>query len=224
MWQERETHGLPLLPISPPVADNGEVSSRRPSPPTGSSRPGSPVRAAARASASTRKLASRPARTNRPGPHVEFRRGNGTVSISWRAVVFVLVLAVAFVLVTPTLRHFLRQEEAERRLGEELVAAQTRTAELEREIARWDDPEYVRAQARDRLGYVMPGQQAYIVVDPEAVIGEEAQQAYEIERGIATPTGPWHLELWDSIVVAGTTPAAGTSQKDDTITVTEENQ
>ncbi len=86
---------------------------------------------------------------------------------------------------------------------------QARTEELEREIARWDDPDFVRTQARDRLGYVMPGQQPYIVVDPEAVIGEEAQQAYEEEMGIAAPIGPWYLEVWDSIEVAGETPAEG---------------
>lgn len=134
-------------------------------------------------------------------------RNNGTVSISWRAIVLFLVLAVAFVLVTPTLRHFLRQQESERRINDEVVAVQTRSEELERQIALWEDEEYVRSQARDRLGFVMPGQQPYIVVDPEAVIGEEAQQAYEEEMGIAAPVGPWYLEVWDSILVAGETPA-----------------
>lgn len=134
-------------------------------------------------------------------------RNNGTVSISWRLIVFVLVVAVSFVLVTPTLRHFLRQQEIERSLNDEVAAVQARTAELERELARWEDPDFVRSQARDRLGYVMPGEQPYIVVDPEAVIGEEAQQAYEEEMGWAQPVGPWYLEVWDSIVVAGETPA-----------------
>ncbi len=134
-------------------------------------------------------------------------RNNGTVSLSWRLIVFVLVVAVSFVLVTPTLRHFLRQQEIERSLNDEAAAVQARTAELARELARWEDPDFARSQARDRLGYVMPGEQPYIVVDPEAVIGEEAQQAYEEEMGWAQPVGPWYLEVWDSIVVAGETPA-----------------
>ncbi len=41
--------------------------------------------------------------------------------------------------------------------------------ELENDIARWDDKAYVTAQARDRLGFVFPGEQAIRVEHPEAV-------------------------------------------------------
>ena len=46
--------------------------------------------------------------------------------------------------------------------------------ELENDIARWDDKAYVTAQARDRLGFVFPGEQAIRVEHPEAVTGEMA--------------------------------------------------
>lgn len=201
------------------------MTARRPTTPrnprTGSARPAAPTPTTTRkrTSAAPKQSTTRPGNTRggaRRDSRVEFAtRNNGIVSISWRTIVFFLVLAVAFVLVTPTLRHFLRQQEQERLLNEEVVAVQARTEELEREIARWDDPEYVRAQARDRLGFVMPGQQPYIVVDPEAVIGEEAQQAYEEEMGYLEPVGPWYLEVWDSILVAGEAPAEGAPAADD---------
>lgn len=44
--------------------------------------------------------------------------------------------------------------------------------ELENDIARWDDKAYVTAQARDRLGFVFPGEQAIRVEHPEAVTGK----------------------------------------------------
>lgn len=49
--------------------------------------------------------------------------------------------------------------------------------ELENDIARWDDKAYVTAQARDRLGFVFPGEQAIRVEHPEAVTGETTEDA-----------------------------------------------
>jgi len=135
-------------------------------------------------------------------------RNNGTVSVSWRAIVLTLVLAVAFVLVTPTLRYYLRQQEQERRLNEQVAALEARNDSLQNAIDRWGDPNYVRAQARERLGYVMPGQQPYVVIDPEVVVGEDAQRAYEEEMGYIAPTKAWYAEMWDSIRIAGGTEAA----------------
>lgn len=46
--------------------------------------------------------------------------------------------------------------------------------ELENDISRWDDESYVAAQARDRLGFVFPGEQSVHVLNPQAVTGEDA--------------------------------------------------
>ncbi len=40
--------------------------------------------------------------------------------------------------------------------------------ELENDIKRWDDKAYVTAQARERLGFVFPGETAVHVLHPEA--------------------------------------------------------
>ena len=56
---------------------------------------------------------------------------------------------------------------------EAALVAQKR--ELENDIARWDDKAYVTAQARDRLGFVFPGEQAIRVEHPEAVTGETTE-------------------------------------------------
>ncbi|HZK04239.1 MAG TPA: septum formation initiator family protein [Actinomycetaceae bacterium] len=150
---------------------------------------------------------------------IEISNGSGgTYSITWRALVLLLVLAVAFVVLAPTLRFYLRQQAMESRVSEELVAIEARNAELEREIARWSDPAFIQVQARDRLGYVMPGQQTYMVVDPEVIIGEEAQAEYEHEHEHVLPgrvPGPWYFEVWDSIQIAGSTePAADVGESE----------
>lgn len=177
-------------------------------------RPTTPSRGAGtRRPESSRPTNGRSAAPKARGSHVRIAvPNNGTVSISWRAIVLTLVLAVAFVLVTPTLRYYLRQQEQERRLDEQVLALEARNDSLQRAIDRWSDPEYVRAQARERLGYVMPGQQPWVVVDPEAVVGEDAQRAYEEEMGYVAPTKAWYAEVWDSVRVAGETEAAGAAE------------
>lgn len=122
---------------------------------------------------------------------------------------------MAFVLVAPTLNMYIHQMEQVRSLSEQVEAARERNAQLEREIAMWEDDSYIQAQARDRLGYVMPGQQPYMVIDPEAVIGEEAEEAYQQQMGYTPPLGPWYLEMWSSIEIAGNAPAEDTSEETD---------
>lgn len=203
-----------------------------------SRRPPSPRAAApARPRASTpRPAASRPGSrpspkgSTRPGsrnqhlaepaarPGIEFTRGGETYSISWRALILTLVFAVAFVLISPTLSLYMRQQAEERALNEQVAVTEARIAQLEGEIARWEDPAYVQAQARERLGYVMPGQQPYVVVDPEVVIGEDAQQKYEESQTQLPPAlqGPWYVELADSIRIAGGTRLVDDEAEDTT--------
>ena len=54
--------------------------------------------------------------------------------------------------------------------------------ELEREKQRWDDPAYVKAQARARFGYLMPGEQGFEVIGEdgrllEAIVAGDAERA-----------------------------------------------
>lgn len=139
----------------------------------------------------------------------------GNFSVSWRALILVLVVAVAFILITPTLRLYVSQREAERALNEQVAAVQAQNEELARLIERWQDPAYIEAQARERLGYVLPGQQPYVVIDPEVVVGEEEQQAYEdAQATYVAPRGPWYSQMMDSIEIAGNAEAAGESAEE----------
>ena len=66
--------------------------------------------------------------------------------------------------------------------------------ELENDIARWDDKAYVTAQARDRLGFVFPGEQAIRVEHPEAVTGETTEDAKKTDESQKTVL-PWYKEM-----------------------------
>ncbi|WP_246036628.1 MULTISPECIES: FtsB family cell division protein [Cellulomonas] len=123
--------------------------------------------------------------------------------------VFSLVVLLAFVLVYPTLSSFLHQRAEVEALREEHAAALEHNEDLEAELRRWDDDAYVMAQARERLSFVMPGETAYRVVDPEA-----APAAPDPEPGspatVEGSTRPWYSTVWESVQQAGGTqvPAA----------------
>jgi hypothetical protein len=40
---------------------------------------------------------------------------------------------------------------------------------MKAERTRWEDPVYIRAQARNRLYYVMPGEVSYLVMDASGI-------------------------------------------------------
>lgn len=67
--------------------------------------------------------------------------------------------------------------------------------ELENDIARWDDKSYVTAQARDRLGFVFPGEVAVRVDHPEAVTGSNHGRDKNSQQTTEHTTLPWYSEL-----------------------------
>jgi cell division protein FtsB len=113
-------------------------------------------------------------------------------------VVLIVVLTLALAVVLPSLRAYSRQRDRLTELNAEVEAARTEVHGLEAELARWDDPQYVIAQARERLSYVMPGETPYRVIDPGTVTGgTELPDAPEVPA--AGDTRPWYVILWESL-------------------------
>jgi hypothetical protein len=82
------------------------------------------------------------------------------------------------------------------------------------ERKRWEDPVYVRAQARDRLYYVMPGEVSYLVMDAQGVdmsdttgtVGEmlaERANTTEITTNLRKTKQNWVDSVLYSVVRAG---------------------
>jgi cell division protein FtsB len=78
-----------------------------------------------------------------------------------------------------------------------------RTAAIEQmqdSLARWDDPDFVRAQARERLGWVMPGEVGYRVIGADGQLWDG--QAAPIADQAKTEQGPWFERLWATVKAA----------------------
>lgn len=104
--------------------------------------------------------------------------------VTRRAIVLGLVLVVLALSYGGSLQIYLGQQHdlavAEQQIRERTV----QVADLEGELDRWNDPDYVRTQARARLGWVMPGETGYRVVgaDGQPIGGGVT---LESERGLA---------------------------------------
>lgn len=117
--------------------------------------------------------------------------------------VVVLVLAGA-VIVSPSLSTFVQQQREIGELRESVRVSQEAVDEIDDERAKWKDPVYVRAQARDRLFYVLPGETQVSVID-DIVMPIESDE--ETDPELSRIQSNWAEGLVVSFLTAGTTTA-----------------
>ena len=121
------------------------------------------------------------------------------VAVPLRVIVLVLVTLFAFIMTFPSLREYLSQKAQHDAVIAQIEQARATNAALEDELALWDDPAYVKAQARERLSYVMPGETTYVVVDAGSVATSAAQEAQASQEH----HDPWYVTLRSTVRVAG---------------------
>ena len=123
-----------------------------------------------------------------------------------RAAILVLVLAVLAVSYASSMRAYLQQRAHIQELKTQIAQREANIDQLEREKRRWRDPAFVQAQARERFGYLMPGETSYVVLDED---GQplERQTSLTDPSSVAdrTPTAWWTNE-WRSVQLAGVPP------------------
>lgn len=116
-------------------------------------------------------------------------------TFSGRMIVLTIVTLVVISFLVPTVRTYLHQRAEVAELTEQIAAEEERQAELYSTLQRWDDPEYVRQQARERLNFVMPGERRYHVMGDlsEAELDSASDE-------VADDQTEWTDELWSSVL------------------------
>jgi len=113
------------------------------------------------------------------------------------------ILAAVVCVLTLTIAGPVRTYFAQRTEMKQLQAAETQLreqiAELEQQKDKLADPVYIAAQARERLGFVMPGEIPYQVQLPPgaAVPGAPSEEQAAVDSG-----DPWYTSLWHTIADA----------------------
>ncbi|GAA3065754.1 MULTISPECIES: septum formation initiator family protein [Actinomycetes] len=118
-------------------------------------------------------------------------------TLSGRLIVMTLVALVVVSFLVPTVRTYLQQRSELAELEAGIAEEQQRQDALESEISRWDDPEYVRQQARERINLAMPGERQYHVIGD--LTGEDDTPENQEDSEVRTDL-PWAEALWDSLV------------------------
>jgi cell division protein FtsB len=115
--------------------------------------------------------------------------------LTGRAALLALVLCALVVALAYPMRQYIAQRSDIADQRREAQQARQKVEQLREEKARWQDPQYVRTQARDHLHYVLPGETGYNVV-PTAPTGDAAAHPATNE---AAAHRPWYDNLWDSL-------------------------
>ncbi|HEY3530083.1 MAG TPA: septum formation initiator family protein [Nocardioides sp.] len=130
-----------------------------------------------------------------------------------RAMVLVLVLSVLTISYASSLKAYFQQHSQITQLRSQIASSQSSIDRLESEKARWQDPAYVREQARARFGYLMPGQTSYVVIGEDGKpLAAQSTLSDPRTSATSTPTAWWTTE-WRSVQLAGDPPAAKPAQK-----------
>ncbi len=117
-----------------------------------------------------------------------------------------LVLAVLTVSYASSMRAYLHQRSHIQDVKAQIAERQADLVALEREKRRWEDPAYVRAQARKRFGYVLPGETGVQVIDVDGnPLGSTASLPDPADLGADEPTA-WWARAWESVELAGNPP------------------
>jgi cell division protein FtsB len=129
--------------------------------------------------------------------------------IGFQIVLLAAIGLMVFTLIFPTLRLYMSQQVQKAELREQVQAAEQQYEDLEAARLRWEDPAYVKAQARDRLSFAMPGDRTFRVSDPEnapelqVAPPAEPPPTHLASEELAADDPPWYAKLWESTVAAG---------------------
>ena len=111
-----------------------------------------------------------------------------------------VLLFMVVVLIGSPLQKYFAQRAQINALSAEVKANQSELEQARRELELWNDPEYIKSQARSRLHFVLPGERQYILTDPITLDGE--QKSNQVANNV--PSGvPWYSRLIATITEAG---------------------
>ena len=121
------------------------------------------------------------------------RTSNRVLALS--AIFFILALTIA-----PPVKHYFTQRAQISALKSQLSADNTALQKARQELLLWQDPEYIKTQARERLHFVLPGERQYIVTENSTT---QANNGTTTVASALTDGQPWYARLIASISETG---------------------
>ena len=122
------------------------------------------------------------------------------LGVTQRAIALAVTVAVLMISFVSSAGVYFSQQREIAQVKAEIAASRAKIDSLQDELNRWQDPAYVQAQARERLGWVMPGEVGYRVIDAEGnIIGGTILNPAVVND---EESKSWYETLWLSLVLA----------------------
>ena len=144
-----------------------------------------------------RRSSGRARRKSNRSRSLNFNRNQGSGrTFAIAAIFFALALFLA-----PPIKNYFTQRAQISALEAQLDSDYSALDAARKELMLWQDPSYIKSQARERLHFVMPGERQYIVTG-----GDESEDPSN--NGISVvenlPEGqPWYTRMIASVTEAG---------------------
>jgi cell division protein FtsB len=136
------------------------------------------------------------------------------LKLDTRTIALAIVLVGGIFTLAPQAQILVEQQQVLADLRAQVAASEQAVTEMKAERKRWEDPVYIRAQARDRLYYVMPGEVSYLVMDANGIdqsdtsgtVGQQiASRTHnsQITTDVRTTKASWVNSLLETVVRSG---------------------
>lgn len=108
---------------------------------------------------------------------------------------FVVLIVLGVMVISGPLRSYLDQRDRVELLERQLAVLEDANADLEQQASDLRDPEHQELLARERYGYVRPGEVPYVVVPPQRDTSEIGDSLVVEEPAPRS----WYREAWDGL-------------------------
>lgn len=138
----------------------------------------------------------------------------GRLNLDAQAFTIAALAVVAIFSLAPEVQTWYTQQVVIADLKKQNEDTRKSLTQMKDDLKRWDDPAYVRAQARDRLYYVMPGEISFLVMDADKVNATDqsgtvgaalakVRNTALVTKNISTTKSNWTANLVEAVVRAG---------------------
>jgi len=117
-----------------------------------------------------------------------------------------VLLSVVLLLIasyTSSLHAWWEQRDEIQSRKAEIVMRSSAIKELQDDKERWSDRAFVEQQARERFGWVLPGEVGYRVIGSD---GKIQGNVPTLDAPPVPETKQWHEKLWGTVVESGKQP------------------
>lgn len=157
-------------------------------------------------------------RTRRPSggrgtrPSAKKKSPGSGPQVTTRAIVLLSVILLLFASYTASFRAWWGARQEIQATKAERATLNAEIKQLEENKERFDDPAYIKQQARERFGWVMPGEVGYRVIGAD---GSVRGQVPVLDEPPEVRQPQWYDKLWGTVETAGSDKGNAAPKQDE---------